>query len=146
MPSLHVEVRDDEIIVIESGSKSGLSTARPRTNLNSSRRHATRNYDFLAQAAGGKRQGARIGLDRMKGAGQADALFFDAGPAPTRKIVTSLAFGPPNHLLTAPANNAYRLTVVVRIGARTCVLLGRSFGNPQAIIVPHAHRTTPSSE
>ena len=38
MPALRVEVRDDEIIVTQTGSKFRPSTTSPTTNLNSSRK------------------------------------------------------------------------------------------------------------
>ena len=54
MPSLHVEVRDDEIIVTQSGSKFKAvyhsSTKCPRINLTDREGPPRGNYDFLSQA------------------------------------------------------------------------------------------------
>ena len=64
MPSLHLEVRDDEIIVTQSGSNYRIVYRKAEDQpqlIAKGTPHG--NYDFLSGLASRKRQGARVGVD-----------------------------------------------------------------------------------
>jgi len=66
MPSLHVEVRDDEIIV-ESQGHLPLRPPQARRATSAHREGHTKGQlrFFGSSVAGGEREGARVGLDRV---------------------------------------------------------------------------------